>query len=281
MAACAGDIAEMDRSFQIKEPLVEQLDQPFLAWVHALQRSTRALIAGDTDEAEALAGEALTIGSSSGEPDAIVIFGAQMLMVSIWRGTLSELVPLIEQAIANNPRLPVFVAALALAHAEGGRYEDAKAILHEFGKSGYQLPMDATWLTGMIAYGDAAVGCGDTESADAMLEQLAPFSQQWHYSDISTAGPISRTLGGLATVLGRHEEADSYFAHSAASSERAGAKFFSARTNLYWGKMLVERNGPGDIQTARDLLGKAHTAAIAHQYGKIEEQAMVALRGLL
>ena len=280
MAACAGDITEMDRCFQIKEPLVEQLDQPFLAWVHALQCSTRALIAGDTDEAEALAGEALTIGSSGGEPDAIVIFGAQMLMVSIWRGTLSELVPLIEQAIVDNPRLPVFVAALALAHADGGRYEDAKAILHEFGKSGYQLPMDATWLTGMIAYADAAVDCGDTEAADSMLEQLAPFSQQWHYSDISTAGPISRTLGGLATVLGRYEEADRYFAHSAASSEQAGAKFFSARTNLYWGKMLVERNGPGDAAMARGLLGKAHAAAVAHGYGRIEEQTMLALQGL-
>jgi class 3 adenylate cyclase len=280
MAACAGDIVEMDRCFAIKDPLVEQLDQPFLAWVHALQRSTRALIAGDTDEAEALASEAYAIGSSGGEPDAIVVLGAQMLMVSIWRGTLSQLVPLIEQAIADNPGLPVFVAALALAHAEGERYEEAKALLHEFGDNGYQLPMDAPWLTGMIAYADAAVDCGDTASTEAMLEQLAPFSQQWHYSDISTAGPISRTLGGLATVLRRYDEADLYFAHAATSSKQAGAKFFAARTNLNWGKMLVARNGPGDAERARDLLGIAHDSAIAHRYGKIEEQAAAALRDI-
>ena len=102
-AACAGDIEEMDRCFRMEEPLVEQLDQPFLAWVHALQRSTRALIAGDTDEAEALANRALSIGSTGGEPDAIAIFGAQLIMVNIWRGTLGDLVPLIEQAIANLP----------------------------------------------------------------------------------------------------------------------------------------------------------------------------------
>ncbi|HLK45795.1 MAG TPA: BTAD domain-containing putative transcriptional regulator, partial [Acidimicrobiales bacterium] len=62
-AACTGDLAEMDRCFAIKAPLVAQLGQPFLAWVEALQRATRALIAGDPDEAERLAGEALALGT--------------------------------------------------------------------------------------------------------------------------------------------------------------------------------------------------------------------------
>jgi hypothetical protein len=76
-AACAGDIVEMDRCFEIKSPLVEQLDQPFLTWVHTLQRATRALIAGDTDEAEKWATEAFQIGIDGGQPDAAVIFGAE------------------------------------------------------------------------------------------------------------------------------------------------------------------------------------------------------------
>lgn len=279
-AACAGDIDEMDRCFAIKEPLVEQLDQPFLAWVHALQRSTRALIAGDTDEAEALAGEAFQIGSAGGEPDAIVIYGAQMIMVNLWRGTLSQLVPLIEQAIVNNPRLPVFVAALALAHSEGERYEEAKQLLREFGRTGFELPLDATWLTGMIAYADAAIDCRDAESCGPMLEQLAPFSEQWHYSDISTAGPISRTLGGLASVLGRYDEAESYFAYAAVSSQRANAKFFAARTDLYWGLMLMARRGSGDNERARTLLSRALGTAVACGYGNIERRANAALGSL-
>jgi class 3 adenylate cyclase/tetratricopeptide (TPR) repeat protein len=279
-AACAGDIDEMDRCFAIKEPLVEQLDQPFLAWVHALQRSTRALIAGDTDEAESLASEAFQIGSAGGEPDAIVIYGAQMIMVNLWRGTLSQLVPLIEQAIVSNPRLPVFVAALALAHSEGERYEEATQLLREFGRTGFELPLDATWLTGMIAYADAAIDCRDVESSGPMLEQLAPFSEQWHYSDISTAGPISRTLGGLASVLGRYDEAESFFAHAAASSQRAHAKFFTARTELYWGLMLMTRRGVGDSERARHLLSSALATAVAFGYGNVERRANAALGSL-
>ena len=134
IAACAGDIAEMDRCLEIKRPLVEQLDQPFLHWVHTLQRTTRALIAGDTDRAEQLASEALQIGTDGGQPDAFIVFGGQLIMVNLWRGTLSALVPLIEQTVADNPGLPVFSAALALAHAEADRTEERAASwkgLHE------------------------------------------------------------------------------------------------------------------------------------------------------
>ena len=87
-------------------------------------------------------------------------------------------------------------------------------------------------------------------------------------------------LGGLATVLGRYDEADAYFAQSAAMSDRMGAKFFAALTDLMWGRMLAERRAPGDTEKARDLLTKAHTAAVAHGYGGVERRAAAALQGL-
>ena len=53
----------------------------------------------------------------------------------------------------------------------------------------------------MIAYADAAVELRDPEFAGPMLERLSPFAEQWLYTDVATSGPISRTLGDLATVL--------------------------------------------------------------------------------
>ena len=157
---------------------------------------------------------------------------------------------------------------------------EAKTLLREFGRTGFELPLDATWLTGMIAYADAAIDCRDAESCGPMLEQLAPFSEQWHYSDISTAGPISRTLGGLASVLGRYDEAESFFAHAAASSQRADAKFFTARTELYWGLMLMARRGVGDSELARHLLSSALATAVQCGYGNVERRANAALSSL-
>ncbi len=280
MAACAGDVAEMDRCLEIKRPLVEQLDQPFLNWVHTLQRATRALIAGDAAQAEQLATEALQIGTDGGEPDAFIIYGAQIIMVNLWRGTLDALVPLIEQAIADNPGLPVFVAALALAHAEADRTDETRSLLQGFAGMHFDLPLDATWLTGMTAYADAAIECRDPEFAGPMLERLAPFSDQWLYTDVATSGPVSRSVGDLLTVLRRYDEAEAQFAHAAASSERADAIFFAARTDLSWGRMLVERRAPGDGDRARHLLNRAHGTATAQGYGNIERRAALALRQL-
>ena len=277
-AACAGDIEEMDRCLAIKGPLVEQLNQPFLNWVHTLQLATRALIAGDTDRAEQLATEALQIGTDGGQPDALIVFGAQLIMVNLWRGSLSDLVPLIKQAIADNPGLPVFVAVLALAYAEGDCTDEARVLLERFADADFDLPLDTAWLTGMIAYADAAIECGDPLFAGPILERLAPFADQWLYTDVATSGPVARSLGGLATILGRYNEADAYFAYSAASSERAGAKFFATQTDLSWGRMLAERRSPGDIEKTRDLLTRAHSAAADHGYGNIERRAATALQ---
>ena len=84
-------------------------------------------------------------------------------------------------------------------------------------------------------------------------------------------------VGELLAVLGRYDDADSYFSRAAAFNERANAKFFGARTNLAWGTMLAERNGPGDAEAARDLLTKSQVTAAAHGYANVEQRATEAL----
>ncbi len=277
VAAWAGNIEEMDRCLETKRPLVEQLDQPFLNWVHTLQRATRALIAGDSVRAEQLATEAFQIGTDGGQPDAFIVYGAQIIMVNLWRGTLDTLVPLIEQAIADNPGLPVFTGALALAHAEADRTEETRSLLTGFAGQNFELPLDVTWLTGMIAYADAAIECRDSEFVEPVLERLTPFANQWLYTDVVTSGPVSRSVGDLLSVLGRYAEAEIAFAHSADSSERAGAKYFSARTDLSWGRMLLERDAPGDKEEGIKLLARALGSAKANGYGTIERRSAHAL----
>jgi hypothetical protein len=91
---------------------------------------------------------------------------------------------------------------------------------------------------------------------------------------------VSHYLGGLATVLGRYDEADAYFAKSAAVNERIGAKFFAARTDLKWGELLVERQAPGDTEKARQLLAMAHRSAATHGYGTVERRSAAAIQDL-
>ena len=74
------------------------------------------------------------------------------------------------------------------------------------------------WTTGMTMYAEAAIECRDSASARPMFDQLAPWAGRLSYSAAAVEGPVSHYLGGLATVLGRYDEADAYFAKSAAAS---------------------------------------------------------------
>ena len=158
-----GDIEEFDRCIEIHGAMAHRLGQPIFDWGHTFSRGLRALIAGDTDRAEELAAEALQIGTDCGQPDAALIFGAQLMIVSGQRGTMSELIPLIEQMAADAPDISpwLFGSLLAKAHVEAGRIDDASRKLEEFAAAGFEMPLDQIWLTGMVDYAEAAIECGN------------------------------------------------------------------------------------------------------------------------
>jgi tetratricopeptide (TPR) repeat protein len=252
-------------------------------WVLTQARASRALIAGDTNRAEQLATEALQIGADSGQPDAALVFGMQFMMVSLQRGTLGDLIPLIERTIAETSDVSgsgLGAAMLAVAYVEADRTQDAARLMKEYAATEFAQPMGMVWLTSMVDFADAAIGCREQRYAGLLFDQLAPWVDQMATTGTTAEGPVSHYLGGLATVLGRYDDADAYFARSAAFSDRIGAKFFAARTDILWGRMLAERRAPGDTQKARELLSKAHTSAAAHGYANVEQRAAAALQQL-
>ena len=240
-----------------------------------------AQIAGDTDRAEQLATEALRFGTESSEPDAAVFFAIQQGMVCWQRGTMGDLVRPTEQMVADNPGLEALPGLLAIVYTEAGRTDDARRLLEDFAAAGFELPMDAGWIEGVTFYAETAIECRDAEHATGLFDLLAPWADQWSTEgSAAIEGPVAHYLGGLATVLGRYRDADVYFTQAAASCERADAKFFAARTNLSWGRMLAERGAPGDIETARELLTNARTAAAARGYANVERRVAEALQDL-
>jgi class 3 adenylate cyclase len=281
-AARAGDIDEMDRCLAIHGAMAQRLNQPVFAWGHTFVRSLRAQIAGDTDLAEQYATEALQIGTEGGQPDAATIFGAQLNIVCGQRGTQSELAPLIEKMASETPDIPrtFFISILAKAHVEGGRTDRAAELLAEFAAAGFELPLDQLWLTGMVDFAEAAIECRDPVYAGPLLAQLEPWAAQLPATGASALGPVSHYLGGLATVLGHFSEADACFARAAAMSQRMGAKFFAARTDLLWARMLMQRGAPGDAALARTRLISARNVASANSYGVVERRAVAALAEL-
>lgn len=277
LGRAARDVDEMDRCLQITRSMAEQLHQPTLDWTSRGLDVARAILAGDTDRAERLAGEAFQVGQDIGLPGVFAPFGVQTVLLSAQRGTYAELVPVFEKALAGTP---VLRPALAIAYAEADRVQDARHLIAEFADEDFDLPIDEDWLIGMAGYAEAAITCGASEFAEPLLDRIAPFADQAVWDEGVPAGPVGSYLGGLAGLLGRYDEADIYFLQASAMSERLGAKFFGARSELWWGLMLVERNAAGDVERARSLLTKAHAAASAHGYAGLERRATRALQQL-
>jgi class 3 adenylate cyclase len=273
--ARAGDLDEMERCMAVQATMAEELDQPVFTWGRLFVGSLRAQISGDTDVAEQYATEALRIGSEGGQPDAALIFGAQLNIVAGQRGTQHELIPLIDRMASETPDIPrtFFLSLLAKAHVEVGELDAARALLAEFAQSGFRLPFDQLWLTGMVDFAEAAIECEDPAYAAPLLSQLHPWADQLPVTGASALGPVSHYLGGLATVLGRLDEAEDHFRCAHELGRRLGAKFFVARTELLWARMLLGRDAPGDRGRAGQLLHSASAAGAAHGYGVVERRA--------
>jgi tetratricopeptide (TPR) repeat protein len=204
------------------------------------------------------------------------------MVVCAQRGTMGELIPLIEQMMNESPALAgTLNPVLALAHAEAGRTEEARHLLEEFAATDFDRPMGQGWITDMYCYAEAAILCGDPKYAGPLFDRLVPWAAQSVASgSVTASGLVSQSLGGLAAVLGRYDEADTYFNQAAASSARMRAKFYVATTDLQWGRMLAQRQGSGDAEKAHELITKAHSAAAVHGYGNVERRAAAAILDL-
>ena len=268
------DIAAADACYAIAGKIVRQLELPPLSWEYTFHMSKRAQIAGDLDRAEKLAGEAATIGAESGQPDAQMCFGVQMAAITWMRGAMGAFAPMLEALIAANPGLPTIRASLAMAYGQAQQFEDAVRILEEFADTNYDLPQDAAWLNGMTEYADAAIACRDPRFAAALYDVLAPWAD--HFSSaggLTAEGPVCLCLGGLATVLGRYDDADRFLAQSEEICERNEMRFYAALTSLRRGQMLMARGSGRDRDMAKALLASARGVAAENGYGAIERDA--------
>jgi hypothetical protein len=207
----------------------------------------RAQIAGDTDLAEQLATEALQIGTDCGQPDAASSSAAALYVVSCPTRNDGRVDPPYRADSGRAPALAgVLTAALALAHAEADHTEDVRRLLEEFAAADFDLPMDQAWITAMFSYAEAAIHCGDPKFAGPLFDRLAPWAEQSVASgSVTASGLVSHSLGGLATVLRRYDEADAYFEQSAAMSARMNAKFFACHNGSPLGEHARRTQGRG------------------------------------
>ena len=176
--SAAGDFELADRCLATEQTISARLQEPAMVWVSSFQEAARALRRGETNRAQELSAQAFEIGRASGQPDAFTFYGSQLMVIRDQQGRFAELVDLIADVAEQNPGMPLYKAVLAWAYNEAGDAATARQLLDAAAADRFDLPLDSTWVDGIISYANVAVRLHVPEHAEQLFNLLAPYHDQ-------------------------------------------------------------------------------------------------------
>ena len=267
-----GRTDELDYEIAACVALADQLGQPFYrSWAAGLH-PMRALMQGRFDDAERLAGEALTAAELAGNWNGIT--SSRVQLEWCWKdlGRGAEHTEEVERFVLNDVLTrPLSAGAAAVWHgnlalfmAEAGFEGKARRYL------GRVADCDNTELTqtvdGRSAAALAAEACallGDEQLAGRLYDLLLPRNGLCILGGrgVYFRGAVARYLGLLAATLGRREVAVRHLEDALETNTRAQAPPWIARSQFELARALLARTGPRDERRPVDLLRRAELLA--------------------
>ncbi len=232
------------RCAEEREAIADQLGEPTLRWFAALGTAALDLIEGDLAAARRGAEASLALGFETGQPDALVFFGAQMIQIHWHLGQYDECIPYVEQGIERAPGVSTFPPVLATFLGHLGRTDEARTVIEGLAATGFETPHDLLWLTTAVCTAEAIHLVDDRDSAAVLFERLLPFRDHVAVSRSTFQGAVSYYLGLLAITLGR-PEADELLVDAAERNGRLRAPFHRSQTLLALAGIRRERDPAG------------------------------------
>jgi class 3 adenylate cyclase len=264
------DMAVFDEQLDTMHAISSRTGQPILRWMTRYTDAMRAAIAGDTQRSEELANEAYRIALDSGQKDADIFYGGQILRVTLMRGQLADVVEIVATAAAENPRFPVFRAVHAAARVQAGELDLGRRLLDDDLAQGFDGPHEMQWPTAMTLWTDAAVRLHHVEAAAALYPLLVPFESLTGFTGLTYDGPLGHYAGMLALVLSELEAAERHFAAALALEQGSGDRYSESLTRLGIAELHLEC---ADAARARDELALAAAIARDGGYALVERDA--------
>jgi tetratricopeptide (TPR) repeat protein len=255
-----GDIAALDRETELQERVAETSRQAYVRGLAAARRGTRAFLEGRFEEAEK--------HIAASEPFFPFHFfaatgGGVANILREQQGRAEELLPHATSFAARHPRTLWRVVAagyqVTLKRAEEARRELEGLAANDVA----DVPCDMMWLYTMSRLSDVVSFVGDVPRAALLYDLLRPYADRCAVAGgtLVCRGAITRSLGILATVLSRYDEAERHFEQALEVNARIRARVWVAHTQHDYARMLVGRDGPGDRERAGALAGQALATA--------------------
>ncbi len=252
-----GDLATFDAAAVELRELTDETHGWYSGYVSLTFSITRALLDGRWAVAE----ESLAaLAAHAGEDrNALNVWAGSQYILLREQGRHDELLPLIQNVAASNPGITGFRAALALVQAELGDVELAAATMAPLaGGAVAMIPRNQTISTTLAMVAEAAARTRDPETCLHAYDRMVPYAGKLaHVAGTLTVGAGDRYLGMLAATLGRDDVAQRHYEVAIDLEARVGSRPYLTRTRTWYGRMLLERDAPGDADQAVAMLATA------------------------
>jgi class 3 adenylate cyclase len=271
-ATWLAELDEIDRNLAQMVALAQEVERPDFRWIATYCQADRALLAGDDVRSELLVADAYAIGRETDQPGAFTLFAAGMEGVRWHQGRQAEMRDLLAEAAVKDPNLSIL--GVGSPGASGPFVmPDAASDDDDLARMVRQLPRDQVWLISMTVLAEMAARRGMRLACAAAYEELLPFDGLFAGSTGVLRGAVAHYLGLLASAAGSYDAGERHFGDAASTHERMRAPFHVARTELEWGRMLLEGRTSASNEAAQQHLERANEIAALHHCSQVERRA--------
>ena len=213
----------------------------------------------------------------AGEPDALDFYGGGLLTARWRQGRVMEILETLRQMVDDNPQLPAYRSALAGLLGDEGHLAEAAEMLSAAMEEGLDTRVNSAWSVSVSPWVLTAWAVRDVDAAARLYEMLAPWAGQVAAARTGAQRLIDMDLAALATLLGRHDDAEGHFADAERINTAFGAHGWNADNDV---RHAVQQIAKGDRGAARAIAERARDRARATGYGLVERQAEAVLAEL-
>ena len=239
----------------------------------SLASSQFANVAGDIDEAERLAADAVSMLFELGVPEARNYLSTTSLNNARERGTLGDFVGFADEAaLVGHPAGAAVAISAYLRHRQGEPVTEALDRLDD-----EEFTDDAGHSIVIAYWAETVASLRDAERCRRFIDEIEPLTGVHVGTGGISLGAADRLLALLHDALGESDRADAYFARAVEQHHRLRSPTWVARTELDWAESLVARDRLDD---AREHLAAAE-AAIGDLDLADSKQRLTALRALI
>jgi hypothetical protein len=172
-------------------------------WALRYMQAAVAHLDDDLEGAERLAEEGLAVFNDVSPSRAFAAYGAQLLVIRVAQGRVGELADTAAALVEDQPGVPAWHAALALALVD---VDPDRARTH----AGHALELaapDFTWMASHVIGGRAAAAVGDADLVARYREAITPWVDLVCWQGTCAYGPVAATAARLARAAGDEAEA--------------------------------------------------------------------------